>query len=385
MFRLEDLSLFVRAAALGSFSEAAREAGIPPAQVSSAIKRLETALNIRLFARSTRSLRLTVEGETWLPYALQMLDALQNGLQQINTPNDEVSGTPQQSQTNNALNDVAWNGTTLVTVGDQGTILSSQNGVADGWTDISSPAINLSLAAVAVDSNSDQFLIVGASSTVLIGDGTTNSWQSATSVPLALNLEDVVWLNPGYVAVGKNGSIITSNDGDTWTLQNSGLSITITLKAVASNGSIIVAVGTNGTILTSTGGVAWQAQPAMVNNDLNDISWDGQQFGVVGSNDTILTSPDGVTWTSHIPGTPNITFVAATQWDSSLPANPVLGAVGSAGTYVVSPNATTGFSVPTGTTQQLSGMTWVDDNVSPPYFVMVGNDGTVLTSQLQLP
>ena len=95
MFRLEDLSLFVRAAALGSFSEAAREAGIPPAQVSSAIKRLETALNIRLFARSTRSLRLTVEGETWLPYALQMLDALQNGLQQINTPNDEVSGTLQ--------------------------------------------------------------------------------------------------------------------------------------------------------------------------------------------------------------------------------------------------------------------------------------------------
>lgn len=95
MFRLEDLSLFVRAAALGSFSDAAREAGIPPAQVSSAIKRLETALNIRLFARSTRSLRLTVEGESWLPYALQMLEALQNGLAQISASNDEVSGTLQ--------------------------------------------------------------------------------------------------------------------------------------------------------------------------------------------------------------------------------------------------------------------------------------------------
>lgn len=63
MLRLEDLTLFVRAAALGSFSVAAREAGLPPAQVSSAIKRLETTLNIRLFARSTRSLRLTPEGE----------------------------------------------------------------------------------------------------------------------------------------------------------------------------------------------------------------------------------------------------------------------------------------------------------------------------------
>jgi|GEM_PF-5322870 len=46
MFRLEDLTLFVRAAALGSFSDAAREAGQQPAQVSAAIKRLETILNI---------------------------------------------------------------------------------------------------------------------------------------------------------------------------------------------------------------------------------------------------------------------------------------------------------------------------------------------------
>lgn len=67
MFRLEDLTLFVRAAALGSFSDAAREAGQQPAQVSAAIKRLETILNIRLFARSTRSLRLTPEER--LPYA----------------------------------------------------------------------------------------------------------------------------------------------------------------------------------------------------------------------------------------------------------------------------------------------------------------------------
>ncbi|MBD3722054.1 LysR family transcriptional regulator [Klebsiella pneumoniae] len=92
MFRLEDLTLFVRAAALGSFSDAAREAGQQPAQVSAAIKRLETILNIRLFARSTRSLRLTPEGGDWLPYATQMLDTLEAGLQKIQTPDDEVRG-----------------------------------------------------------------------------------------------------------------------------------------------------------------------------------------------------------------------------------------------------------------------------------------------------
>ncbi|RXY82741.1 LysR family transcriptional regulator, partial [Klebsiella pneumoniae] len=65
---------------------------LQPAQVSAAIKRLETILNIRLFARSTRSLRLTPEGETWLPYATQMLDTLEAGLQKIQTPDDEVRG-----------------------------------------------------------------------------------------------------------------------------------------------------------------------------------------------------------------------------------------------------------------------------------------------------
>jgi len=95
MVRLEDLILFVRVAALSSFSDAAREAGVLPAQVSAAIKRRESSLAIRLFARSTRSLRLTPEGEAWLPYARQMLDAMYAGMQKIQTPEEEISGTLQ--------------------------------------------------------------------------------------------------------------------------------------------------------------------------------------------------------------------------------------------------------------------------------------------------
>lgn len=95
MLRLEDLTLFVRAAALNSFSETAREAGLQPAQVSTAIKRLEKILNVRLFARSTRSLRLTPEGENWLPYAIQALQALEAGYEQIRPASDEVRGVLQ--------------------------------------------------------------------------------------------------------------------------------------------------------------------------------------------------------------------------------------------------------------------------------------------------
>ncbi|MDX2412615.1 MAG: hypothetical protein QNK16_09835, partial [Woeseiaceae bacterium] len=139
----------------------------------------------------------------------------------------------------------------------------------------------------------------------------------------------------------------------------------------------------NGTILNSADAVAWTEQPKPLNNDLNDITWDGSQFVVVGSNDTILTSPDGLTWTSHVPGTSDINFVAVTHWDSGLPQNPVLGAVGSAGTYVVDPDADPGTIIRTGTTEQLGGMTWIDDGNTPAYFVIVGNDGSVLTTQYE--
>ena len=72
-----------------------------------------------------------------------------------------------------------------------------------------------------------------------------------------------------------------------------------------------------------------------------------------------------------------------TQWDSGLVPNPVVGTVGSAGTFVVTPDGDPGIIIRTGTTEQLGGMTWVDDGVAPAYFVIVGNDGTVGTNQYQ--
>ena len=92
MIRVDDLALFERSAVLGGFSEAAREADLLPGQVSAAIKRLERELEIRLFARSTRSLRLTAEGERYLPFARQVLQALREGHEQLHQERKELSG-----------------------------------------------------------------------------------------------------------------------------------------------------------------------------------------------------------------------------------------------------------------------------------------------------
>jgi len=93
MIRLDDLHLFVRTAALGSFSNAAREADLLPGQVSAAIQRLEKELDIRLFARSTRSLRLTAEGEQYLPCANDVLAMLAEGRERLHGEQRALQGT----------------------------------------------------------------------------------------------------------------------------------------------------------------------------------------------------------------------------------------------------------------------------------------------------
>lgn len=302
------------------------------------------------------------------------------------TLSNEVAGTPQRSITGRSLNDVAWNGTdTIVAVGDSGVILSSPNGTTDGWVDVSLAAVPEPLAGVSWESVNSQFIIVGASSTVLTGDGTNWVQEDLNNIAGAKNLQDVAWLGNRYIAVGNNGAIVTSNgDGSVWTLQDAGGGVVNTsFNAVSSDGNIIIIVGSNGTILNSDDAVTWTEQAKPLNNDLNDITWDGTQFVVVGSNDTVLTSPDGLTWTQHAPGTSNINFVGATQWDSGLPAIPIHGIVGSSGTFVVDPAADPGTIIRSGTTAQFGAITWVDDGVADPYFMIVGNDGTVMTVQYE--
>src|SRR3989344_3837427 len=76
MLRFDDLQLFVTTADLGNLSAAARRLDISPAVASAALKRLEQQLDVRLFSRSTRSLRLTPEGELFLGHARLQLRLL---------------------------------------------------------------------------------------------------------------------------------------------------------------------------------------------------------------------------------------------------------------------------------------------------------------------
>jgi DNA-binding transcriptional LysR family regulator len=61
--QLGSIEQFCKAAELGSFTAAAEFFGVSPAAVSRSVSRLEQRLGVRLFARTTRSMKVTNEGE----------------------------------------------------------------------------------------------------------------------------------------------------------------------------------------------------------------------------------------------------------------------------------------------------------------------------------
>ncbi len=65
---LNDLYYFAQVADAGGFSAAARRLDIPKSRLSRRIALLEERLQMRLFQRTTRQLRLTVAGERYLAY-----------------------------------------------------------------------------------------------------------------------------------------------------------------------------------------------------------------------------------------------------------------------------------------------------------------------------
>ena len=61
-------------AQLLNFSEAARQNNVPQPKISRSILGLETQLNAKLFFRTSRDVSLTREGETFLPYAIDLVN-----------------------------------------------------------------------------------------------------------------------------------------------------------------------------------------------------------------------------------------------------------------------------------------------------------------------
>ncbi|MEP3350091.1 MAG: LysR family transcriptional regulator [Marinomonas sp.] len=73
MDRFHEMQVFVRIAQCGSFTQAAEDLQIPKATVSNLMKRLEERLDVRLLERTTRQVRMTLDGELYYYRCLAIL------------------------------------------------------------------------------------------------------------------------------------------------------------------------------------------------------------------------------------------------------------------------------------------------------------------------
>ena len=90
--KIADLQVLLKVAELHSITAAANQLDMSSSAASVALKRIETQLGAQLFVRTTRQLRLTPEGERYLPLCQQALGLLQQGQVLINEEQQSISG-----------------------------------------------------------------------------------------------------------------------------------------------------------------------------------------------------------------------------------------------------------------------------------------------------
>lgn len=93
MDRFTGLGIFVAAVEEGSFAGAARRFGLSPAMAGKHVSLIESELNVRLFQRTTRRLRLTEAGRTYYERCKQILGAFDEANREASAAHGTVRGT----------------------------------------------------------------------------------------------------------------------------------------------------------------------------------------------------------------------------------------------------------------------------------------------------
>ena len=272
------------------------------------------------------------------------------------------------------LNAVFSDGTTIVTVGDDGgtpDMIAASGDRGATWGFVTGPANNQDLSAgifvsatnvivldgqnggasdeimlsvdrgasfvvvfntpqemFAVDSRGSLVIAVGdnqvPNETVARSANLGVAWANASSVPGTLDAyNDVVIVSAtNAVAVGANGHVGLSTDaGDRW---HQPYTAAATLNAVDASSGFVVAVGAGGAIAISNNSGAngsWSSPVSPTIQDLNDVLFLSGNFVLaVGNAGTIIGSTDrGATWTAQSSGvTVNLQKIAYNGLNNTL-------------------------------------------------------------------
>ncbi len=198
--------------------------------------------------------------------------------------------------------DVAWGNSRFVMVGDNGIVISSTDGIT--WSAPETTGTSETLRSI-IHNGATAFITVGDNGTIRWRGHDTTAWFIVDS-EITEDLHGIAF-GVVNVAVGNNGTIITSGNLNDWSKATSTPTGFVTdLRSVLAVNGLFIATGKDGTILKgSNDGESWT--PPASENTASGISdewlfnsiWDGTNYIVVGSNGTVVTSSDAVSWTTQ--------------------------------------------------------------------------------------
>lgn len=200
-----------------------------------------------------------------------------------------------------------------------------------------------------------------------------DNWHQRGAGVTTEYLQAVVYGNGTFIAVGRNGALVSSADGGVWTSLNSGTKKWI--KNITYSNQNFKAVGWEGVYLTSADGQQWNVQIlATVSDYHNDIIYAGGVYVVVGYfNDiaprgNVINSLDGINWDVDTIG------LAAYHYGIAYGANTYI-ITGSAGKILSSTDCDIWTEETSGSGSNLTSVCFANN-----LFVVVGTDGVILTS-----
>jgi len=300
----------------------------------------------------------------------------------ILTSEDGEIWDEQTTPTNNDLKSVKYVNDRWIAAGVHSTILYSMDAVTweYGYSD----------AFTSAATDGDTWVLVGYGGVIY---NTTASPTIRTS-NTSNNLNDIIYVTGSdrFVAVGENGTILTSTDGGlTWTIRTSNTSNN--LNSIAHNDTTgkYVVVGNAGTVLTSVNSTVWTLTGSTlsgggrINEDLNDVStWSDVAYIAVGNNGVVYSTPNLTSWTVRSSGIPNDLYSITVGF---LGGSTYLAvATGKDGVVITSTNTgITWLLSDSGTSEHLRGVkfiTWSHNGSTISRFIAVGNNGTIIASDV---
>ena len=313
---------------------------------------------------------------------------------QILTSPDGVNWSTHSAGPTALVDGLLWTGTSLTAVGEGGLILTAPTAAPGGpgdWTVRRHAEFEPTIEGLAQAEigGTNRLVVVGSRGSIFYSDDDGITGIGATS-GTTRDLHDVTDIPGGFIAVGRNGTVLSSSNGVSWTppsIENAPPAVDLdgvtwyqSLNPLAIPHRAI-AVGDSGTIVTADYGIGkWTAASSSTIGSLQDVAsgllvdpkppHDASRLVVaVGDGGIILTSTTGTSWTNETSGTSENLYAV-----TPMPSGGFL-AVGGHGLVLRSANGSTWTPSGTGTTKSLYDVGWTNRQ-----FIAVGDNGVIFTS-----